>query len=117
VYACPSDTGARSLGETDYFVVVGPGTAFPGSGAVSLNDITRPLSETILVVEAIDQHVCWMEPTDLEFTTIRLRSQHSRDGAVSSLHSRGPNVCMGDVTKRTLRESDQTGIKEMLLIK
>jgi Protein of unknown function (DUF1559) len=60
VYGCPAHFRA---GHSSYAVVVGPGTAFPGSRWVSLSQIKDP--RATLVVELDDGGIPWLEPRDL----------------------------------------------------
>ena len=46
-YACPSH-GASSSGLTDYVVIVGPATAFPGARSTTLDEIKDDRHDTIL---------------------------------------------------------------------
>ena len=65
VYRCPADANAKD-GETSYVAVTGPETLWPGAQSRRLSD-TRATVETILLVEAADLGISWMEPRDMPF--------------------------------------------------
>lgn len=66
VYAAPGDDNALVTYETSYLVIVGANAAFPPGGRVRThNEFTDGLAETILVVEATESGICWLEPKDL----------------------------------------------------
>jgi len=72
LYVCPSHAENGTTDRTCYVAVVGPGTAFPGSGTTSSADIRDGPSHTVMVVEAVDADIPWTEPRDLE--TARMSS-------------------------------------------
>lgn len=66
IYAAPGDDTALTTFETSYLVIVGANTVFPPGGRVrTRNEITDGLSDTVLVVEATESGICWLEPKDL----------------------------------------------------
>jgi hypothetical protein len=89
VFRCTKDDGPET--DANYFVVVGPKTVFPGSKPVRLEDITDGTSNTILLVEAVDSGINWLEPRDLSYeeavrginpkTGLSI-SSHLKDGAL-----------------------------------
>ena len=56
----PTPTGC-----SEYFAVVGPSAAWPGSAGRKLSDFPDAKSTTILVIEATGQNIEWTEPRDL----------------------------------------------------
>ena len=60
VHQSPTPTGC-----TEYFAVVGPSAAWPGSLGRKLSDFPDAKSTTILVIEAAGQNIQWTEPRDL----------------------------------------------------
>src|SRR4051812_42034672 len=68
-YACPSHRVSAS-GFTDYFVLFGPETVFPGARSTRLTDVKDDPSETLLLVEASNLAVPWTEPRDLDTSTM-----------------------------------------------
>lgn len=70
VFRCPADRPSEqnensTLVRTRYVAVTGPGTAFDGTAAVRLEDITDDHAETIVLVETPGEPVHWMEPRDI----------------------------------------------------
>jgi hypothetical protein len=67
VYACPSGHGPENPSMTSYAVIVGPESAFPGSGVVKISDISDAAFNipTILVAEVASMDIPWTEPRDL----------------------------------------------------
>ena len=63
-YSCPSADN-HSDAVTNYFLITGPGTAFNGSDAPTISQITDGTSNTILAVEVIGLDIDWAEPKDL----------------------------------------------------
>jgi Protein of unknown function (DUF1559) len=116
-YSCPSDYRAKKKYQTNYFVVVGNDTLFPGPKAHSLKDIENPTSSTIMVVEAIGQGVHWMEPRDLNYDAMSFQPNDQSGMGVSSNHRKSPWVCMVDVSRRRATEFPINQFKEMFLIK
>lgn len=114
-YRCPSDANAKTNKHTNYFVVVGPGTVFPGSKTVKLDDIQNPKGSTILVVEAAGQGVHWMEPKDLDFDTMSFGPNDPTKPSISSHHS-NPAICTIDVSKLSVAGLAPEEIRRMLLI-
>ena len=58
-----SFSGARNFQQTNYALLVGPGTLFPPTGPLSPADAEDP---TILVVETTDGMYSWTEPVDID---------------------------------------------------
>ena len=67
---CPAPT-------TPYLAVVGKATAWPGEKATKRSDFTNP-RYTVLVVEAANSDIDWMEPRDMPFDQAML-GVHSDD--------------------------------------
>ncbi len=141
-YACTSDPKGKAAGRTNYFVVVGPGTAFPPTGPdsprlnvdigsrvpgepsrtfstrakwVSFPVITRPPGETILALEAVGQDIHWMEPRDLSFADMSFTLNDSKSPSVSS-HHKYPTVVFADGSRRGLNGVSPLDLRAMLLI-
>lgn len=66
VYRCPASRWAQP-DLTDYVVLVGPGTAFPGRRSASTARFRDPKGRTILVTESGGAPIPWMKPSDLDF--------------------------------------------------
>ncbi len=115
-YGCPADLAGQAMGRTNYFVVIGNDTAFPGARSVTFGDIQRPRSDTILFVEAVEQNICWLEPRDLDLESVTTMTNEST-GSISSYHRGGPFVCMVDTSKKQLDDTDKSRLSAMLRIK
>ena len=115
LYTCPADPEATAHGFTNYFVVIGPGTAFPGAGTTSFADITRPHDETILIVESVGQNVNWMEPRDLTFDAMSYVPNDPNAPSISSYHGY-PNVAFVNGTQRSLNNIQPLDLRAMFLI-
>ena len=68
VYRCPMENElAAREGKTRYVAPRGPGTIFRGAEPVKINEITDGTSNTIMFIEANDEHaVTWTKPDDWE---------------------------------------------------
>ena len=93
---CPSEGNPTN---TDYVVVVGPNTLFPGAEARSLDDIKDvgdSISDVIMVVEIADSDIHWMEPRDLEWDQMSQGIGTMKGRSISSHHLAGANVTFAD---------------------
>jgi prepilin-type processing-associated H-X9-DG protein len=89
LFQCPETKHSNS--ETNYLVVVGPRTVFPGSKCVKISEITAGTPETVLIVEVDNSGIQWAEPRDLSeveaarginpTSGIGISSRHKTDGA------------------------------------
>ena len=89
---------------TNYVVVVGPKTLFPGSNSTRKAQIKDGLSRTIMIVETVDSGIHWMEPKDLDSRKMDFRLNGSAD-EISSHHPGRVHVAMADGTIRSVPES------------
>lgn len=64
VFRSPHDDPKST--NSGYYVFVGPGTVFEGSGRVKINDITDGTSNTLMIIEA-KQGIPWTKPEDIPF--------------------------------------------------
>jgi hypothetical protein len=71
-FACPADPAAFASGSasTNYVVVVGPRTAWPGDKPTCKGDFAGVENSTILVVEIANSGINWLEPRDLSFDDV-----------------------------------------------
>jgi len=105
LYACPSDPGHLEKGLTNYFVIVGPETCFPGVRSTTIPGMPTPagpVSDTITVVECSDLAVPWMEPRDLDLSRMSFRVNDPSRPGISSRHPGGANVVTVDGHVRML---------------
>jgi hypothetical protein len=115
-YACPADQAGKARYRTNYFVVVGVRTMFPGTHGLSLTEVKRPTASTILVVESVGQDIHWMAPKDLSFDSMSFVINDTSKPSVSSRHRNGPNVVMVDATTTRLTNVAPGRLKEMFLV-
>ena len=99
-YWCPSDRHT-DLRHTNYAVVVGPETMFPGSRAASLDDLRDAPESTVLVVELKNSDIHWMEPRDLTLADIA-PGLNPPDGTGVGAEHEGLHVCLADGRARML---------------
>lgn len=96
MFQCPSGSDRGRTQNTNYVVVVGDATAFPGDKTTKFSDFKDGVANTILLVEVENSGIHWMEPRDLEFSTLSLGDRSPAVPAVSSPHPRGPGVVFAD---------------------
>jgi hypothetical protein len=88
VYCCPSDRNHKP-GMTSYVAVVGPGTAWPGTGYSSMQNLHDGTANTIMVVEIINSDIHWMEPRDLPIDELKAWLDPSHKPTLLSSHQSG----------------------------
>jgi prepilin-type processing-associated H-X9-DG protein len=95
IFRCQSDDEANP-GETNYVLVTGPGTVFPGSESMKMVSIRDGTSNTIMVVEVHGTGIHWMEPRDLDAAQMAY-VVNGGPGEIGSKHRGGANVVFCDV--------------------
>lgn len=105
VFACPSDPDAKAKCETNYMVLVGPKTLFPGSTAAKIAGMTDNAETTILVTEAPVAGIVWTAPKDLNATRMQFTINTGSTGEMGSYHPDGINTVMADGTVRFFNEN------------
>lgn len=90
-WQCPSSPGYETSPFTNYVVVVGEQTAFPGTATTSFEDMTNP-EEVMLFVEVEGLDIHWMEPRDLELDTMSFEINSATGPSISSSHPGGAHV-------------------------
>jgi Protein of unknown function (DUF1559) len=95
VFGCPSQPPTRP-NRTNYAVITGPGTLFPGTASVEIEDITDGLSETLMVVEVANVNIPWTAPVDLDVRTMSFQINDLKHPGLSSMHIEGAQVALGD---------------------
>jgi len=116
-FACPSDPDAqRNKRLTNYFVVEGANTAFPGARTLPTKNtqFDRGRSNTILMVEAVGLGIEWLEPRDLDYNTMSFLLNDPTQPSISSHHPQGPHARMADGSVRSLRDISPEVLKSML---
>ena len=80
VFVVAGNEMARSLYESNYSLVVGPGTLFPTASSASIEHGFDNPAETILVVETKEGGFSWTQPGNLDNTTgVRIGSRPAVD--------------------------------------
>jgi rRNA maturation protein Nop10 len=92
VFASPLDANSLSAQESNYVVIVGPETMFPGAQGRKRAEITDDVDSTLMVVEVKTIGKSWLEPVDLSFGSTDF--QVGRD--IGGNHHHGSNVLMAD---------------------
>jgi len=95
-FRCPSRTRNPLAPTTDYVLVVGQGTAFPGTATTSLSDFEDGPENTILVAEINNSDIQWMEPRDLDSATMSFLVNDRDRPSISAPHPAGPAVVFAD---------------------
>jgi len=93
-YQCP--VADSEPGNTNYLVVVGAGTAWPGAKSVQMKDIRDTPEKTLLFVEVADSGINWMEPRDLSFDHMSFHVNGGVSNSISSYHRGGAMVIFAD---------------------
>jgi len=96
VYACPADPDSLALGESNYMVVVGPETMFPGSTSRSTDSIEDDLSSTMMVVEVPIFGSNWLKPDDLKVEQMQFSINAGLGKDIGGYHTDGAHVLMAD---------------------
>ena len=117
VFSCPSSLFDRNYWQTNYFVVVGPKTLFPGSKICSLDDVKNQKSSTIMFLEADGQGIHWMEPKDLQYNEMSFMIGDRSKPSPSSRHPKGPWASMADCSSVQLYNVSKDQLVKMLHIK
>ena len=120
LFHCPSSS-ERPTGKTNYLVVTGPGTLFPGGKQVSLKDVKDGLDNTILLVEVADSDIFWTEPRDLTLDealqgiNASIHGKAGKGRSISSYHPGGAYVMFADGRLRFLPEDISPALLKALL--
>lgn len=107
LYNCPT---RFSPGEespiTSYLAVVGPGTMWPETGLVRLEDVAGSADSTLMVVEVENSDVHWMEPRDLHVQQMAPTVNSKAGQGISSPHydGEGANAAMADGAVQILKK-------------
>lgn len=112
IFCCPSQPPTTRFHRTNYCLVTGPGTMFPGKESIRLDDVTDGLEETLMLVEVANTDIPWTAPTDLDVRTMSVQGDASMPPHISSKHVKGAQVAAGvggafllneDLSAETLR--------------
>jgi hypothetical protein len=110
---------------TNYVAVVQPGSVWTGSSATRLADVRDNPATTLLLVEIAHSGIHWMEPRDLDGTTMPMTVNPPKGLGISSVHREagwlqrpfGANVAMVDSSCHCLPpNTPEETIRAMLTI-
>jgi uncharacterized protein DUF1559 len=107
-FQCPEDRSEEKTYTTNYVVVVGPHTAWPGEETVRLKDITDGTSNTWLVVEVADSGITWSEPRDLHVLQMAQEINPPAGQGISSKHPGGALAVLADGSVRFFGDASTT---------
>jgi len=94
VYQCP--TNSQQAPYTVYAAITGPGAIFDDADGSKFAEIQDGASNTLLIVEASEANIHWMEPADLNVDEMSFFVNSSGEPSISSEHRRGVNVLYAD---------------------
>jgi hypothetical protein len=90
IFHCRSEPESTTY--TNFVVIRGPDTAFPGAESTTFDQFTDGLGETILIAEIADSAICWLEPRDLDVGEMSFSANDEQRPSISSSRGRGPFV-------------------------
>ena len=119
IYRCPSDppsSGASSLCETNYVMVVGKGTiGGEPNESVAFSDITDGMSNTIMMIEVGGSGINWMEPRDITLEEAITYITNPAASPFTQSHPGGVNVALADGSVRFISSGIDPGMLRALL--
>jgi hypothetical protein len=83
-YRCPNHQGSGGSFETNYVVIMGAETVFPGSRSMKVAEIQDRIQGTILLAEVANLQIPWMEPRDLDFDRMSFQINDPLRPSISS---------------------------------
>jgi prepilin-type processing-associated H-X9-DG protein len=116
VYRCPSaPPGAMSPA---YLAISGAGSIFNNGDGSSLSEVTDGTSNTLMVAEVEGVPFNWMDPRDLDLSTMNMAINSAQNGtAISSHHPGGAQAAFADGSVRFLAETLDPNTLRLLLQK
>jgi len=117
-FACPCDPDTQQNKRlTNYFVVDGRNTPFPGSRSRSIIDPEdyESRSNNILVAEARGLGIEWLEPRDLDYDTMSFTLNNRNSASISSLHPGGAAACMAEGSVQFLNQDISADVLKTML--
>jgi hypothetical protein len=121
-YECPEQPD-RGKNATSYLAVTGSGTMWQGENSTRIEDIRDGTANTIMIVESDNSGIHWMEPRDLDISTMPMSVNSPNSPGISSLHRAvnwqrqrlGANAGMADGSVRLLPTNISAEILKSLL--
>lgn len=116
-FSCPSHPDFAERSRASYVAVTGPATIFPGPDlSTRLDDVPDGLSHTILVVESFTLEPHWMEPRDLDLSTLSPRINDPARPSLSGHPDLGrANAALADTSSHVLESSTPPAVVRALL--
>ena len=113
-FLCPTSDDQRGP-YTDYAVLVGPDTLFPGEKSVSLDEVKDGSSNTIMVIELRNSNIHWAEPKDIDVDDFLAQGINGHgDGGCGSWHPGGMMMGMADGSVHFVDEDTSMQVLESL---
>jgi hypothetical protein len=94
IFHSPSEPDSDRF--TNYVVIVGPDTAFPGSNTTTLHDFEDGPEQTILLAEISNSNIEWLEPRDLDVETMSFHVNDKSGRSISTSRRNGTYVVFAD---------------------
>lgn len=116
-YTCPNQHMHSGSTLTNYVVIVGPGTVFPGARPTALTDARDSPNHTILIAEVADSGINWMEPRDLELSRMSFLPNDPSRPSISSRDPGGPGIVLADGTRMRLGKHSSSGLIKTMAVR
>lgn len=94
MFCSPSEVKSTTF--TNFVVIKGPGTAFPGDQSTKFSDFADGTSNTILLTEIANSRVPWLEPVDIDSQKCTTLINDPAALSISSAPWRLPFVVLAD---------------------
>ena len=103
VYRCPADSTGRGS-ETNYLMVVGPGTFSSITGPLRHDEMPDGPVSTLMLVETLNSGIVWTQPRDFDAEQSSMQINAGAGGGIASRHPGGANAAMGESSVEFLSE-------------
>jgi prepilin-type processing-associated H-X9-DG protein len=97
IYSCPCCEGKQPATETNYVLVVGPETMWQPGQRMTVGEVIQAdgAANTVMIVEAHGTGIHWMEPRDIDFSTMSMTVNPLKGVGISSRHPYGSGRGIG----------------------